>query len=57
MAIRYVVHHKNGWCVKNANGEKAIKTFGTQEEAIKFARSLNDTTSIKIQSRDGSFRK
>lgn len=57
MPVRYIVNHEYGWAVKNANGKRAIKTFRTQEEAIKYAKQLNDTTGIVVQSRDGSFRK
>ena len=57
MAVRYIVNHEKGWAVKNANAKRAIKTFKTQEEAIKFAKTLKDNTGLILQSRDGSFRK
>ncbi len=57
MAIKYIINHNGHWAVKNANAKKVSKTFDTQEEAIKYAKSLNDCTAIKIQSKDGSFRK
>lgn len=47
------------WQVKLANGEKAIKTFPTQKEAIDYAKSLVKTQggSIRIHSKKGSIRK
>ncbi|RMA78654.1 uncharacterized protein DUF2188 [Metamycoplasma subdolum] len=57
MAIRYVVNHEKGWAVTNANAKKVIKTFKTQLEAIKYANSLADTSSVMVQSTKGSFRK
>lgn len=57
MAVRYIVNHEKGWAVKNANAKRTIKTFKTQEEAIKFAKTLKDNTGLILQSRDGSFRK
>lgn len=47
------------WQVKLAKGEKAIKLFDTQLEAIEYAKSLADNQdgSITIHKRDGSIRK
>lgn len=49
----------NTWQVKLANGEKAIKTFKTQKEAIDFAKGLVRTQggSIRVHSKKGSIRK
>ena len=47
------------WQVKFANGQKAIKLFDTQAEAIKYAKTLADNQdgSIQIHKRDGKIRK
>ena len=47
------------WQVKFAKGEKAIKLFSTQEEAIAYAKKLaaNQDGSITIHKKDGSIRK
>lgn len=52
-------HSSGGWQVKLASGEKAIKTFPTQKEAITFARDLVRTQggSIRVHSMTGSIRK
>ncbi|WP_412031394.1 DUF2188 domain-containing protein [Metamycoplasma buccale] len=57
MSVRYVVNHESGWAVKNPKGKRAVKTFKTQKEAIDYAKSLSDTTSVIVQSKEGSFRK
>ncbi|AWX69219.1 DUF2188 domain-containing protein [[Mycoplasma] anseris] len=57
MAVRYVVNHENGWAVKNPNGKRSLKTFKTQKEAMDYAKSLSDTTSVIVQSKMGKFRK
>ncbi|ACF07251.1 Uncharacterised protein [Metamycoplasma arthritidis] len=57
MPVRYVVNHENGWAVKNPKGKRALKTFKTQKEAMDYAKSLSDTTSVLVQSKEGSFRK
>ncbi|ENY68674.1 Hypothetical protein MAU_4690 [Metamycoplasma auris 15026] len=57
MAVRLVVNHPDGWAVKNPKGKKAIRTFKTQKEAMQYAKSLKDTTSINVQSKVGTFRK
>ena len=45
--------------VKFAGGEKAIKLFGTQAEAIAYAKKLavNQEGSISIHKKDGKLRK
>ncbi len=55
----HVSHHKDGWKVKLTNGEKAIKVFHTQLEAIEYAKHLAEThnTSYQIHKKDGSIRK
>ena len=47
------------WQVKFAGGEKAIKLFGTQAEAIAYAKKLavNQEGSISIHKKDGKLRK
>ncbi len=47
------------WQVKLANGEKAIKIFKTQKEAIDYAKGLVKTQggSIRVHSKKGSIRK
>jgi len=47
------------WQVKFAGGQKAIKLFDTQEQAIKYAKSLADSQdgSITIHKVDGKIRK
>lgn len=47
------------WQVKFAKGEKVIKTFSTQLEAIDYAKQLanNQNGSIAIHKKDGKIRK
>jgi hypothetical protein len=47
------------WQVRFANGQKAIKLFGTQAEAITYAKTLakNQEGSIRIHSKKGKMRK
>ena len=47
------------WQVKFAGGEKAIKLFSTQAEAIAYAKKLaaNQDGRITIHKKDGSIRK
>ena len=47
------------WQVKFAKGEKVIKTFATQKEAIDYAKKLaeNQDGSISIHKKDGKIRK
>lgn len=47
------------WQVKFAGGEKAIKLFSTQAEAIAYAKKLaeNQDGSISIHKKDGKLRK
>lgn len=47
------------WQVKFAGGEKAIKLFDTQAEAIDYAKQLakNQDGKITIHKRDGKLRK
>ena len=56
----HVVKRSDGkWEVKYAGGEKAIKLFKTQEEAIAYAKklSVNQEGSISIHKVDGKIRK
>ncbi len=47
------------WQVKLAGGEKAIKLFDTQAEAIDYAKTVaeNQEGNITIHKRDGKIRK
>lgn len=47
------------WQIKAAGGEKAIKLFKTQKEAIDYCKKLaeNQEANIMIHKEDGSFRK
>ena len=47
------------WQVKGENAERAVKLFFTQDEAIKFAKSVagNQAGRIVVHKSDGSFRK
>jgi hypothetical protein len=47
------------WQVKFADGQKAIKLFDTQAEAIVYAKTLakNQNGSIRIHSKKGKMRK
>ena len=47
------------WQVKFAGGEKAIKLFSTQAEAIAYAKKLAENLegSISIHKKDGKMRK
>lgn len=47
------------WQVKFAGGEKAIKLFATQAEAIAYAKKLavNQEGSVSIHKKDGKLRK
>lgn len=47
------------WQVKFAKGERAVKTFATQAEAIEYAKKLADKQngSITIHKKDGKIRK
>ena len=56
----HVSTRKDGkWQVKFAGGEKAIKLFDTQAEAIAYAKKLADNRdgSITIHKKDGKMRK
>ena len=56
----HVAHRADGkWQVKFAKGEKAIKLFDTQEEAIAYAKKLtaNMGGNMTIHKKDGSIRK
>ena len=49
----------NKWQVKLAKGEKALKLFDTQAEAINYAKEIaaNQGGSIRVHSREGKIRK
>lgn len=54
---RYVIKKDGQWSVVNAHYKRILKTFKTQKEAIKYAQSLDSTTSITLQGDDNKFRK
>lgn len=47
-----------GWAVKNTGAVRASRTFETQEEAIKYARTVakQSATELYVHGRDGSIR-
>ena len=56
----HISKHPSGkWQVKFAGGEKAIKLFATQAEAIEFAKKTagNQDGSIRVHSKKGKIRK
>lgn len=58
--VYHVSQHKDGkWQVKAAKGEKALKLFDTQAEAIAYAKevSKNQAASIRVHSLKGKIRK
>ncbi len=57
MAVRLVVKHEDGWSVKNPKGKRALRVFKTQKEAVQYAKTLQDTSSVNVQSKAGKFRK
>ncbi len=61
MAKNYHISKRDDgkWQVKLAGGEKAIKLFDTQAEAIDYAKSVaeNQEGNITIHKRDGKIRK
>lgn len=61
MAKNYHISKRDDgkWQVKLAGGEKAIKLFDTQAEAIDYAKTVADNQegNITIHKRDGKIRK
>ncbi|MCR8613327.1 MAG: DUF2188 domain-containing protein [Mycoplasma sp.] len=55
--IKYIVNHESKWAVKNGKDTRPTKILDTQKEAIHYATSLNNATSILVQSKNGTFRK
>lgn len=57
--VYHISTHENGYKVKLAGGERAIKTFKTQKEAIAYAKELvkSQGGSYVIHSLNGSIRK
>ena len=57
--VYHISKNDDNWQVKLAGGEKAIKLFKTQKEAIDYANSLVETQggSIRIHSLKGKIRK
>ena len=56
--IYHISQHDNGWQVKAQGGERAVKTFATQAEAIEYAKELakRQNASVRLHSKKGSFR-
>ncbi|MES1955999.1 DUF2188 domain-containing protein [Salinisphaera hydrothermalis] len=50
---------KGGWAVRKSGSERATRVFGTQEEAIKFARNLakKEHADFYLHRKDGTIRK
>ena len=57
--VYHISQHENGFKVKLAGGDRAIKTFRTQKEAIAYAKELVKTQggTYLIHSLDGTIRK
>ncbi|MCH5172127.1 MAG: DUF2188 domain-containing protein [Erysipelotrichales bacterium] len=57
--VYHISKNDENWQVKLAGGEKAIKLFKTQKEAIDYANALVETQggSIRIHSLKGKIRK
>lgn len=54
---QHVLPRKDGWIVKNLLSDKASKTFGTQQDAEKYAKSIaSQGTAIFIHGTDGRIR-
>lgn len=55
---QHVVPESGKWAVRKAGSSKASKTFDTQAEAIRSARSIarNQKTELYIHGRDGKIR-
>ena len=55
---QHVVPNNGQWSVRRSGSERASKVFGTQDEAIEYARRLaqNQQTELYIHGRDGRIR-
>ena len=49
---------KGGWAVRQSGAERASKVFSTQQEAVKYARTLakKEQSELYIHGRDGRIR-
>lgn len=47
-----------GWAVKNSGAVRASKTFGTQAEAIDYARTVakRDSSELYVHGKDGTIK-
>lgn len=54
----HVTKRDNGWAVKTAGSEKAVKITSTQKEAIELGKSIakNQQSELIIHGTDGKFR-
>lgn len=51
---QHVLPREDGWVVKSLLSEKASQTFGTQQEAAKYAKSIvSSGTALFIHGEDG----
>lgn len=58
MANQHVVPNNGQWQVKRENATRATKYFGTQKDAISYARSIamNQQSELVIHGRNGQIR-
>lgn len=58
MANQHVVPNNGLWQVKRENATKATKNFGTQKEAINYARTIakNSKSELIVHGRNGQIR-
>lgn len=54
----HVTKRENGWAVKTAGSEKAVKVTSTQKEAIEVGKSIaqNQQSELVIHGTDGKIR-
>ncbi len=51
---QHILPHDDGWVVKSLLSEKSSQTFGTQQEATRYAKSIVDPgTAIFVHGADG----
>lgn len=53
-----VANTEGGWSVRRSNSDKATRNFGTQEEAVNFARenARKDHVDLYVHKRDGTIK-
>lgn len=58
MANQHVVPNNGQWQVKRENATRATKNFGTQKDAISYARgiAMNQQSELVIHGRNGQIR-